>query len=157
MRVRLTSVAVFCSVLFHRTFWFWKETKGFLINLLRCTHLCWALYSEKYGIREQLLFYHEPIFLTYMWQLQAKRSPVKSLTSVLTPRFDDFGPTFTCVFHSLGHSFSGHLIWVIGGAHCDLALYGCQQCQIRSPWTEYKLRVWIINVRQIVICSKKKK
>ncbi|KAG7229776.1 hypothetical protein INR49_012572 [Caranx melampygus] len=31
----------------------------------------------------------------------------KGLTSVLAPRFDDFGPTFTCVLHGLGHAFPG--------------------------------------------------
>lgn len=50
----------------------------------------------------------------------------EALTSVLTTRFDDFGPTFTCVLHSLGHAFPGHLVGVISGAHCDLVLYCCQ-------------------------------
>lgn len=54
----------------------------------------------------------------------------EALTSVLTTRFDDFGPTFTCVLHSLGHAFPGHLVGVIRGTHCDLVLYCCQQCQM---------------------------
>lgn len=52
------------------------------------------------------------------------------LTSVLAPRLNDFGPTFTCVLHGLGHTFPGHLIGITGGAHCELVLYCCQQCQV---------------------------
>lgn len=57
----------------------------------------------------------------------------EALTSVLATGFDDFGPTFACVLHSLGHSLSGHLVGVVGGAHCDFVLYRRQQSQMRGP------------------------
>lgn len=57
----------------------------------------------------------------------------EALTSVLATRFDDFGPTFTRVLHSLGHSLSGHLVGVAGGAHCDFVLHRRQQAQMRGP------------------------
>lgn len=53
-----------------------------------------------------------------------------STTSVLATRLDDFGPTFTSVLCSLGHAFPGHLVGVVGGAHCDLVLHCRQQCQM---------------------------
>lgn len=57
----------------------------------------------------------------------------EALTSVLAARFDDFGPTFTRVLHSLGHSLSGHLVGVVGGAHGDFVLHRRQQSQMRGP------------------------
>lgn len=57
----------------------------------------------------------------------------EALTSVLATRFDDFGPTFARVLHSLGHSLSGHLVGVVGGAHCDFVLHRRQQSQMRGP------------------------
>lgn len=58
---------------------------------------------------------------------------VRGLTSVLAPRLDDFGPAFTCILHSLGHTFPGHQVGVVGGTHCDLVLDCRQQCQVWGP------------------------
>lgn len=38
-----TFVGVFCSAVSHRKCGFWKETKGFLANVVGCTDLCWPL------------------------------------------------------------------------------------------------------------------
>lgn len=57
----------------------------------------------------------------------------EALTSVLAAGFDDFGPTFARVLHGLGHSLSGHLVGVVGGAHCDFVLHRRQQSQMRGP------------------------
>lgn len=77
-----------------------------------------------------------------------KRDCRKGLTSVLTTRLDDFGPTFSCVLHSLGHALPGHLVGVIGGTHCDLVVYCRQQCQVWGPWARDKEGVWRRNVMQ---------
>lgn len=54
----------------------------------------------------------------------------EALTSVLATGFDDFGPTFARVLHGLGHPLSGHLVGIIGGAHCDFVLYCRQQSEV---------------------------
>lgn len=54
-------------------------------------------------------------------------------TSVAATRLDDFGPTFASVLCSLGHALPGHLVGVIGGAHCDLVLHRSQQRQVGGP------------------------
>lgn len=54
-------------------------------------------------------------------------------TSVAATRFDDFGPTFASVLCSLGHALPGHLVRVVGGAHCDLILHRRQHRQVGGP------------------------
>lgn len=78
----------------------------------------------------------------FVYSASQKRGPsgidtnlgiAEALTSVLATGFDDFGPTFTRVLHSLGHSLAGYLVGVVGGAHCNLVLHRRQQTQMRGP------------------------
>lgn len=57
------------------------------------------------------------------------------LTYVSSPRLDDDGTPAASLLLNLGHAFSGLLVGVISGTHCNLVLDPTQAIQLNAPFT----------------------